>query len=58
MSKANSVRKLCPADLECRYPPKMIPGCHILVKTTANTDREARLLLSSLGMPFYGKLRN
>ncbi|KAF4303041.1 mitochondrial 54s ribosomal protein 7 5 [Botryosphaeria dothidea] len=40
------------------YPPKMIPGCHIIVKTTADTDRDARLLVNSLGIPFYGKLRN
>lgn len=36
----------------------MIPGCHIIVKTTADTDRDARLLVNSLGIPFYGKLRN
>ncbi|KAF9631320.1 putative 50s ribosomal subunit l7 protein [Lasiodiplodia theobromae] len=40
------------------YPPKMIPGCHIIVKTSATTDREARLLLNAIGIPFYGKLRN
>ncbi|KAI1003758.1 hypothetical protein K3495_g4450 [Podosphaera aphanis] len=40
------------------YPPKMIPGFHVLVKTTATSDRHARLLLSALGVPFYGKLSN
>ncbi|ORY71607.1 50S ribosomal subunit [Pseudomassariella vexata] len=38
------------------YPTKMIPGCHIKVETTAKSDRHARLLLQSLGIPFYGKL--
>ncbi|TQS35711.1 hypothetical protein Golomagni_03860 [Golovinomyces magnicellulatus] len=37
------------------YPPKMIPGFHVLVKTTATSDRQARLLLSGLGVPFYSK---
>ncbi|KAF2404670.1 ribosomal protein L5 [Trichodelitschia bisporula] len=40
------------------YPPKMIPGMHITVHTTAKNDKEARLLLSSIGLPFYGKLVN
>ncbi|KAL1641608.1 54S ribosomal protein L7, mitochondrial [Diplodia intermedia] len=40
------------------YPSKMIPGCHVIVKTTADTDRDARFLLNSLGIPFYGKFRN
>ena len=39
-----------------RYPPKMIPGCHIVVHTSASTDYDARLLLRSVGIPFYGKL--
>ncbi|KAE9993222.1 hypothetical protein EG327_006023 [Venturia inaequalis] len=38
------------------YPPKMIPGCHVTVHTSATTNREARLLLSSLGVPFYGDM--
>ncbi|KAL4800976.1 ribosomal protein L5 domain-containing protein [Aspergillus venezuelensis] len=38
------------------YPPKMIPGCHITFHTTAATDKDARLLLSALGVPFHGKL--
>ncbi|QIW98336.1 hypothetical protein AMS68_003854 [Peltaster fructicola] len=37
------------------YPPKMIPGCHIIVHTTASTDRDARMLLQAVGIPFYGK---
>lgn len=40
------------------YPPKMIPGCHITIKTTASDDRDARLLLTALGVPFYGKQIN
>ncbi|CZR58996.1 probable 50S ribosomal protein L5 [Phialocephala subalpina] len=38
------------------YPPKMIPGFHVTVKTSATSDRHARLLLSAMGVPFYGKL--
>jgi len=38
------------------YPPKLIPGFHITVKTSATSDRHARLLLSAMGVPFYGKL--
>lgn len=38
------------------YPTKMIPGCHITIHTTATTDKDARLLLSAMGIPFYGKL--
>lgn len=41
-----------------RYPPKMIPGCHVMIHTTAKDDRDARLLLSQVGIPFYGKLIN
>ncbi|KAI9721328.1 MAG: hypothetical protein M1828_005188 [Chrysothrix sp. TS-e1954] len=40
------------------YPPKMIPGCHITLKTSARSDKHARLLLSALGVPFYGKMVN
>ncbi|KAE8355502.1 ribosomal protein L5 domain-containing protein [Aspergillus coremiiformis] len=40
------------------YPPKMIPGCHITVHTSAKTDKDARLLLSAMGIPFYGKIVN
>lgn len=38
-----------------RYPPKMIPGIDITCCTTATNNRDARLLLSSLGVPFHGK---
>ena len=38
-----------------RYPPKMIPGCHVVIHTTAKTDYDARLLLGAVGIPFYGK---
>lgn len=34
------------------YPPKMIPGFHVVVKTTATSDRQAKLLLAGLGVPF------
>jgi large subunit ribosomal protein L5 len=37
------------------YPPQMIPGCHITIHTTAILDREARLLLNAIGLPFDGK---
>ncbi|EPS37664.1 hypothetical protein H072_8681 [Dactylellina haptotyla CBS 200.50] len=40
------------------YPAKMIPGCHIICKTTATNDRDARMLLQSFGVPFYGKMKN
>ncbi|PYH99467.1 putative 50S ribosomal subunit L7 [Aspergillus ellipticus CBS 707.79] len=40
------------------YPPKMIPGCHITLHTSATTDKDARMLLSALGVPFHGKLVN
>ncbi|KAI1823179.1 ribosomal protein L5 [Xylaria intraflava] len=38
------------------YPSKMIPGCRIVLETTAKSDRHARLLLKAIGVPFYGKL--
>lgn len=41
-----------------RYPPNMMPGCHITLHTTATDDRQARLLLGAIGIPFYGKLVN
>ncbi|KAG2165092.1 hypothetical protein JADG_004831 [Aureobasidium aubasidani] len=40
------------------YPPKMIPGFHVTVHTTATNDRDGRLLLGTLGIPFYGKQIN
>ncbi|KAI9727758.1 MAG: hypothetical protein M1834_007997 [Cirrosporium novae-zelandiae] len=36
------------------YPPKMIPGAHVTIHTSATNDRDARLLLTALGFPFYG----
>ena len=41
--------------LDYRYPPKMIPDIDMIVCTTATNDKDARLLLSSMGVPFYGK---
>lgn len=41
-----------------RYPPKMLPGVHVLIHTSASTDQDARLLLTALGIPFYGKFIN
>jgi large subunit ribosomal protein L5 len=38
------------------YPTKMIPGCRIFIKTTATSDRQARLLLQCMGIPFWGKV--
>jgi len=38
------------------YPPKMIPGCHITIHTTADVDKDARLLLQTIGIPFYGRI--
>ncbi|RVX68301.1 hypothetical protein B0A52_07304 [Exophiala mesophila] len=40
------------------YPPKMIPGMHITIHTTATCDKDARLLLQQLGIPFWGKVVN
>lgn len=34
----------------------MIPGCHITLHTTGKSDKDARLLLSAMGVPFYGKI--
>ena len=41
--------------LRYRYPPKMIPEIDITVCTTATNDKDARLLLSAMGVPFHGK---
>jgi large subunit ribosomal protein L5 len=41
-----------------RYPPKMIPGCHITIQTDATSNKDARLLLQAIGIPFYGKLND
>ncbi|PHH79046.1 hypothetical protein CDD82_2695 [Ophiocordyceps australis] len=40
------------------YPTKLIPGCYIFIKTTATSDRQGKLLLQSLGLPFYYKLNH
>ncbi|KAI9807323.1 MAG: hypothetical protein M1833_000066 [Piccolia ochrophora] len=37
------------------YPTNMIPGCHITVHTSATNDKDGRLLLTALGIPFHGK---
>ena len=34
------------------YPQKSIPGCNIVIETTATSDRQAQLLFRSLGIPF------
>jgi large subunit ribosomal protein L5 len=30
----------------------------VFVKTTATSDRQARLLLQAFGVPFYGEIRD
>ncbi|KAH8725407.1 ribosomal protein L5 domain-containing protein [Phaeosphaeriaceae sp. PMI808] len=40
------------------YPPKMIPGCHISIQTDATSNKDARLLMQAIGLPFYGKLND
>jgi len=40
------------------YPTKLIPGAHIIVKTSATNDKQARVLLGAMGVPFYGKLED
>ncbi|KAK4189600.1 putative mitochondrial LSU ribosomal protein L7 precursor [Podospora australis] len=40
------------------YPPKMLPGCRVFVKTSATSDRQARLLLQAMGVPFHGQVRD
>lgn len=39
-----------------QYPPKLIPGMHVTIHTTARADKDARLLLEAFGVPFYGKI--
>lgn len=56
MNRAGQVE--CFADYLSRYPPKMLPGVHVLIHTSASTDQDARLLLTALGIPFYGKFIN
>ena len=48
-------RRKVDRGFDTRYPQKMIPSIDVTVCTTATNDRDARLLLSSLGIPFYGK---
>ena len=36
----------------------MIPGTHVTIHTSATTDREGRLLVSAIGIPFNGKLED
>ncbi|KOS19361.1 54S ribosomal protein L7 [Escovopsis weberi] len=38
------------------YPPRLVPGCHIFIQTSATSDRQARLLMQALGFPFYGEV--
>ncbi|KAI8630133.1 ribosomal protein L5 [Xylariaceae sp. FL1651] len=38
------------------YPSKMIPGCRVILETTAKSDRHARILCKALGIPFHGEL--
>ncbi|PFH57365.1 hypothetical protein XA68_15154 [Ophiocordyceps unilateralis] len=38
------------------YPEKLVPGCHIIIHTSATSDRQGRLLLQALGFPFFGKV--
>ncbi|KAK1835426.1 ribosomal protein L5 domain-containing protein [Podospora conica] len=40
------------------YPLKSIPGCRVFIKTTATSDRQGRLLLQAMGIPFYGQIRD
>jgi large subunit ribosomal protein L5 len=36
----------------------MIPGCHITIGTDATSNKDARLLMQAIGLPFYGKLND
>lgn len=36
------------------YPPQMVPALDVTIRTTAESDRRGRLLLSALGLPFRG----
>jgi large subunit ribosomal protein L5 len=40
------------------YPARLMPGCDIFIKTTGTSDRQGRLLLEALGLPFFGKARH
>ena len=50
--------KMCANGEMYRYPPRMIPGCHVTIHTTAKDDRDARVLLTQIGIPFFGKKIN
>lgn len=39
------------------YPPQMIPGLHVHIQTTALTDKEGRILLMAMGIPFHGDMK-
>ncbi|PWW76664.1 ribosomal protein L5, partial [Tuber magnatum] len=36
------------------YPPKMVPGLHITIHTSAGNDVDAKILLKAMGLPFDG----
>ncbi|PHH69087.1 hypothetical protein CDD80_7022 [Ophiocordyceps camponoti-rufipedis] len=38
------------------YPVHMVPGCHIIIHTSATSDKQGRLLLGALGFPFAEKV--
>lgn len=38
------------------YPVHMVPGCHIMIQTSATSDKQGRLLLGALGFPFTDKV--
>ncbi|RMZ86078.1 hypothetical protein DV737_g51, partial [Chaetothyriales sp. CBS 132003] len=38
------------------YPPRLIPGMHVTIHTSASCDKDARLLLQQMGLPFYGRI--
>ncbi|PUU73344.1 ribosomal protein L5 domain-containing protein [Tuber borchii] len=39
------------------YPPKMVPGLHITIHTSAGNDVDAKILLKAMGLPFDGNFR-
>jgi large subunit ribosomal protein L5 len=40
------------------FPEKMLPGIHVSIHTSAKLDKEARLLLTAMGVPFTGKFQS
>lgn len=40
------------------YPPRMIPGMHITIHTSATNDKDGQLLMQAIGIPFYGKMKD